>query len=732
MQSVESRRINTIVSQSAVHNVANAVQVPTSGEAFASPDFTKPNNPLSLSPVQLPVPSSSVSLHSGGTTDILPRERARASFTVETMTNILDGGPERTKRRRFILSPSEGMTSEDKHMLSVPERLKSHLKHFVEVHDEWFGNFIPTVEDVSWMNANTMNSGTMLNHFGLFVPTILSQATPEQMGMWFERAYSLKIIGSYAQTELGHGSNVRGLQTIAEFDKTTQEFILNTPSLLAMKWWPGTLGKVGTHAIVYAQLILDGKEHGVHAFMLQIRDENHRPLPGITIGDLGPKMGDHANDTGFMILDRVRIPRNFMFMKNQEVTPEGKYIATEREINPKAHYSTMMLARAGFVSMAGGYLARAVTVAMRYSCVRQQGFVDTSTGSYKSAEKQIIDYQVQQYRIFKQLAISYAMKFSGRWLLKRQQVAKSGEDKSQDLKEIAATAAGLKGLCTYMAWEGIEDCRKCLGGNGYLMISGIASLAQDYVWQITAEGDYVLMILQLGKFLLKAFTSARQGEVLSGPCDYLAAVKDSSVDPTNSVLTSATSLSEFMSLNHLLIRFKERSLVNLADAHKTYSRNLLTHNQDAAFNGCSAETSIAVKSHCSYFLLSNFISSINDVTDKACKTVLEKVCTLFALANMCDENWNGFLDRHESVFVKQGITVLLEQLRPDAVALVDAFDIPDRVLGSALGRYDGNVYEALFQSVLKAPLNQTDPFVGFNDVLKGRLDTEFLSKRSKL
>ena len=61
---------------------------------------------------------------------------------------------------------------------------------------------------------------------------------------WGQRAQEMNIIGCYAQTELGHGSNVRGLQTVAEYDKSTQQFVLNTPSLLSIKWWPGTLGKV--------------------------------------------------------------------------------------------------------------------------------------------------------------------------------------------------------------------------------------------------------------------------------------------------------------------------------------------------------------------------------------------------------------------------------------------------------------------------------------------------------
>ena len=48
----------------------------------------------------------------------------------------------------------------------------------------------------------------------------------------------------------------------------------------------------------------------------------------------------------------------------------------------------------------------------------------------------------------------------------------------------------------------------------------------------------------------------------------------------------------------------------------------------------------------------------------------------------------------------------LAALRPNALGIVDAFDYPDYVLGSALGAYDGNVYERLFEEAMKSPLNQ--------------------------
>ena len=70
------------------------------------------------------------------------------------------------------------------------------------------------------------------------------------------------MIGTYAQTELGHGTFLRGLETTATYDPSTQEFIIHSPTLTATKWWPGGLGKTSSHAVVMARLFTQGKEYG--------------------------------------------------------------------------------------------------------------------------------------------------------------------------------------------------------------------------------------------------------------------------------------------------------------------------------------------------------------------------------------------------------------------------------------------------------------------------------------
>ncbi len=184
-------------------------------------------------------PSTVESRISGGTAGVLPAERARATFNVETLIHFLDGGPEQTKRRRFIVKQTERMEIPDKFNVSRPELLKEHVRHFIGVHESFWDTWKPTRDDFIWMMENAVMSGSLMNHYGLFLPTIEMQGSEEQKEWWYKRALRCQIIGAYAQTELGHGSNVRGLSTTAEYDKAKQQFVLNTPTLRSLKWWPG-------------------------------------------------------------------------------------------------------------------------------------------------------------------------------------------------------------------------------------------------------------------------------------------------------------------------------------------------------------------------------------------------------------------------------------------------------------------------------------------------------------
>lgn len=575
------------------------------------------------------------------------------------------------------------------------------------------------------MNDNGRLPGAMICHFGLSLPTMLGQASVEQLGWWLPRMFRMAYICVYAQTELGHGSNVRGLQTRAVYDPAAQEFVLDTPTLQSIKWWPSSLGKVATHALVYAQLIVGGQERGVHIFFVQIRDENHRPMPGIEVGELGMKLGDHANDTGFMRMEGVRVPRVCMLSKHHRVKADGTYRRSQQKGADKIHYFTMLNARGGMVRLAGGYLARAATIAVRYSCVRRQGFADTGAGvSYRSEEVKIADYKVQQYRLASNVAATYAFKTVGTWLMLEFGKLEGGDDGTvgqitnmEALPELAASAAGLKALSTLIAADGIEDLRRCLGGNGYLLHAS-AGVGAQYVWQLTAEGDYVVLFLQAARRLMASARAARAGRPVHGPGAYLAALAGTGAGGPDVGGAGAGA----DTLDGVGGALRGRALALVARTLDALESRRAAMTPDQAWNACANRLVAAAEAHTILFTFSEFRRQAEANADAGVRAALERLCLLFGLSHLKDRA-DVCLPAGE---VEAAVERVLDQLRPDLVPLVEAFDIPDRVLNSTVGRKDGNVYEALFDAAVASSMNKQDPFVGYEKVLRPLLDLDFM------
>jgi len=143
--------------------------------------------------------------------------------------------------------------------------------------------------------------GTLDLHMSMFTNCMAMFTTEEQKKKWLQKTLNNNIIGCYAQTEIGHGSNVNALETTATFDLEKDEWIIHTPTIRATKFWPGSLGISATHAVIFARLITKGKDYGVQSFIVPIRSlETHKPFPGVEVGEIGVKLGYNAMDNGYL------------------------------------------------------------------------------------------------------------------------------------------------------------------------------------------------------------------------------------------------------------------------------------------------------------------------------------------------------------------------------------------------------------------------------------------------
>ncbi|CAG8518514.1 2643_t:CDS:2 [Acaulospora colombiana] len=217
---------------------------------------------------------------------------------------------------------------------------------------------------------------------------------------------------------------------------------------------------VPNHGAVFARLIIDNKDYGVHPFIVQLRGEGHKPLPGIEIGDIGPKLGFNNMDNGFVRFTKVRIPRTNMPMKYSKVSNTGVYSTPP---HAKIVYGALVAGRADIIYNSSEFLAKVLTIAIRYSIIRKQG------NNYKdsSQESQVLDYQFQQYKLFKGLAIAYMCFFSAKLVKKlyEDNLSKVGQGDVSLMAEVHITSAGLKALCTDLVTESMEEARRCCGGS---------------------------------------------------------------------------------------------------------------------------------------------------------------------------------------------------------------------------------------------------------------------------
>jgi acyl-CoA oxidase len=650
-------------------------------------------------------------------------ERTGASITPDVLSHSLYGGRASFERRQELarlVSSDPVFSPEGKFNLTREQEYERAFvinTHLVKRVREL--GLSPDEAQVFYQQVSELAPLSGLHH-SMFIPTIASQGTDEQKEKWLTLAMRYRIIGTYAQTEAGHGTFLRGIETTATFDEATDEFILETPTLTSMKWWPGSLGKTATHCVVMARLLLKGKDHGMHAFVLNIRSlDDHTLLPGVEAGDIGGKMGWNGYDNGYLKLSKVRIPRDQMLMRYAKVDREGNYT---KPPHAKIAYGTMIYVRAGMVDDSYRGLSKAVTIAVRYSAVRRQGYgMGTSQKEEKATpEWKVLDYGLQQYSLFPLVAASYALRFASIYMLEMYhnltESIKKGDFST--LAEVHATSSGLKAFSTLLCANGAEEARRRCGGHGYLRSSSLPDIVALVTPAITYEGEFQPILQQTARYLFRALHQLKtKGTLASGNAEYLNLIPQLSHQSPLKPQDASQLLDAQIQLDiysHKAARLVENASLRLAELLKS------GQSWPNAWNSIQPDLLAVVKAHVYRIYLTGFnraiekmIESGEHLVSSPNVTALTRLRDLFALYHLehdiADLLVDGYLQPAHMEWIKSNIKTLLQQLRPDIVALVDAFAHSDQSLfNSALGRHDGNVYEALYEKAKAEPLNRHD------------------------
>ncbi|XP_025203617.1 probable peroxisomal acyl-coenzyme A oxidase 1 [Melanaphis sacchari] len=656
--------------------------------------------------------------------DDLRRERTTCTFDMEELTNFINGGAENTDKKRkivdFFLSDPQFKDEVPLEYLSHQEQYEQAIRKSCILYKKIKECEIIMNSDIIEMNSAVWTYGIDIAvikqyvpfsvHTVMFLPSLINQGTPEQQDEWVGRAFKNEILGTYAQTELGHGTFIRGLETTCTYHPETEEFILNSPTLTSYKWWPGGLGHSCNYAIVLAQLYTQGIHRGIHPFIVQLRDsETWMPMPGIKIGEIGSKMGMNTSNNGYLAFNNVRLPRMHMLMKNSKVHKDGTY---EKSPHEKLTYGTMIFVRVLIVkSLVTSHLMKSATIAVRYSAVRRQSELKSG-----EREPQILDYQTQQYKLFPVIALSLMYTFAAKWLWNKYSAVTSQLEQGDldQLPQLHAMACCLKAVGTTDASTSVTSCRLACGGHGYMNCSSLPNIYSLSTATETYEGENTVLLLQTARFLMKSYENVQMGNDMSTleTLSYLEKYKNLKQSPWTTVLDCMTNA--FFQVAGSKIDDCYFTIKRLIDSGMT---------QEDAWNRTSIKLTQASEAHCRAFVIDIYVKTIEtNQFSPELKSVLtqlgELICAQWILNKLGDFLQHSNLKPSNIHSIQCLLEDSLKRIRPNAVGLVDSFDIRDEILDSALGCYDGNVYERLLAEANKSPLNKAPVNRSFELYLK--------------
>lgn len=521
--------------------------------------------------------------------------------------------------------------------------------------------------------------------FGLWGGAVLKLGTEYHHKKYLKDIGSLALPGCFAMTETGHGSNVRACETTATYDPVTDELIVHTPHVEAGKDYIGNAAAHGQMAAVFCQLHVDGTNHGVHAVLVPLRNQEGTIHSGVTIEDCAYKLGLNGVDNGRIWFDQVRVPRQNLLNRFGNIDAQGHYSSPiEKE---SKRFFTMLGTLVGgrvCVPRAGLSAAKtALTIAIRYALQRRQ------FGEKGKEEMLILDYPSHQRRLMPPLAKAYALDIALTYLTKR--FVNSSEE---DMREIETLAAGLKSVATWYTSATIQNCREACGGKGYLAENRFADLKADSDIFTTFEGDNTVLMQLVAKGVLSDFNREIVRGGWLGMVNFAAERFVSTLREKNFINTNNVNESHLLDSSFQLeaFQYRERDLmVSVGQRLRGYIKRGVPPYQ--AFLRCQNHMLVMAHAYVDRIILEQFIQVVEACEDKGTRCTLKRLCDLYALHTMeTHKGWyleQGVMSGNKTKAVRRLVDKLCLELRRDALPLVQAFGIPEACLGAPIAELVG-------------------------------------------
>jgi len=517
--------------------------------------------------------------------------------------------------------------------------------------------------------------------FGLFGGAVYQLGTEKHHIKYVEALHKAELLGCFAMTETGHGSNVKNLETTATYNHEDKTITVNSPNFSAGKEYIGN-ALHSEMAAVFTQLIVDGENHGVHAVLVPLRKDNN-VLPGIKVEDCGYKMGLNGVDNGRIWFDNVKVPVDNLLNKYGSIDEKGQYSSPIE--NPSKRFFTMLGALVVgriCVGLLGNNASKlALTIALKYSLKRRQF-------ASKDGQKEtlLIDYPTHQKRLFPLLAKTYGHYFALRDLA--EQYANS---KGDDTREIETLAAGLKSKATWLATETIQICREACGGKGYLMENKFALLKADSDIFTTFEGDNTVLMQLVSKGLLTEFKQSFHNDGYKAVIRFLfTKVKHEALE-YNPIFTRNTDAKHILDRRfhkHAFNYRYKKTLISLSDRMRKYLKRGIDPHQ--AFLKVQNHMVDLADAFIDNVILNSFYKRVDECGNENLKIALEKMTQLYALTVIQDNRAyyleKDYMDGSKTKAINRVINKLFQNIKPDINSFLDAFGIPDELIMAPIAK----------------------------------------------
>ncbi|SDC30037.1 acyl-CoA dehydrogenase family protein [Actinokineospora iranica] len=632
-----------------------------------------------------------------------------------TLTGLLDGRwahVRRDARTRMAAAPSPRTydLSTEQHRAQVLAELRALAASgyprtgFAKRHGGGGdpGGFLTAFEMLGFGDLSVMVKAGV--QWGLFGGAVEALGTERHHERHLRAIMSGDLLGCFAMTEAGHGSDVQHLRTTATYDPATAEFVVHTPHEAARKEYIGNAARDGRLAVVFAQLVTGGESHGVHALLVPIRDEHGGPAPGVRIEDCGRKAGLNGVDNGRLWFDQVRVPREALLDRYGAVAVDGTY-RSPIEGDSRRFFTmlgTLIRGRISVAGAAGSATKSALTIAIRYGLARRQF---ERPGS--SDEVVILDYLAHQRKLLPALASAYALHFAQDELvatlheLSDPAHADSGDDDPRDRRgrELESRAAGLKAVATWHATRTIQACREACGGAGYLAENRLPQLKADTDVFTTFEGDNTVLLQLVAKGLLTGYQQHLHELGSVGMARFIAekfvgvvierTAARSLIDRLVTAVTPQDEETDLLDRGWHLKLFEDRE-EHVLDTLARRLRRAGDADADPfeVFNDAQDHVLRAARAHIDRIVLEAFVAAIDRCPDQDAAALLDRVCDLHVLSTVeADLDWflgHGRLTAARAKAVTGAVNALCKALRGHAEVLVDAFAIPDALIDAPI------------------------------------------------